>query len=261
MDQLPIQFFYINMDHNGDRRRRMEQQAEQYGIKLHRIAGVNGAALSDAELTAYDRRRRQSMYAAPMSKGEHGCILSHLKAMQVLWDSGAEYGVILEDDAVWDEHFLPRLRYLIEHTAGWQCIKLYTEPCKHYRVTNNPADAPVQLTFPKKMPWGAIGWLYRRSALPGIQEGFKRYWMGFDVQLVHILFSRSITACGVTPNLVSTSDPCNENSSIDAVESRTISYQTRPTRLQYLRRRFSVWGMACGKLMMRRRLKQSLSFH
>lgn len=261
-----IVLYYLNLDRDTMRRDDMEQQAREQGVVLHRIPGILGSELEDGDLTSYEAARRLRIMPTPLGAGEHGCILSHLKAMKTFLATNAEYAVILEDDAVILPGLMDNLRYLTAHTSGWGFVKLYSEPTTMFESPKNPEDAKVKLAFHKKLPWGAVAYLLTRSTAQKIIELFERgYWLAFDVQLAYFLLRYDIPAAGVMQNLVSTHFPFNEQSAIDDTESRRPVVTgkqgfTLKTLLRYLNYRRSVWMMAYLKLRGRRTLAKALKF-
>jgi len=74
---------YINLDRRVDRQQSLEAQMEHAQLSCSRMSAVD----SEAE-------------RIPAVKA---CRLSHIKALELLLQSSAPYGLILEDDAVWIE--------------------------------------------------------------------------------------------------------------------------------------------------------------
>ena len=83
----------INLAARRDRRDFMESQFHDKGLEAARLDAVT------AEDAARVRRQAKGT-AARFSDIEVACNLSHRKAWQAVVDSGAEAGVVLEDDAV-----------------------------------------------------------------------------------------------------------------------------------------------------------------
>ena len=260
-EETDVSYFYINLSSAVERRASAEKQARDFGIDLQRIEAIAGRDLAENSLSSYDRKRRRQEFASDLTMNEHACILSHCKALRAFLDSGAEYGVILEDDFVLQAHFRESIDYLTRRTSGWQCLKLYTGDGQLFPLGPRRPDAPVRLVFPKKLPWVAVGTLYTRAGALLTLDGFRRYWMGYDVQWAWHLLSGRIPVCGVSPSLVTTSDPNNEASTIDAGDPRDAHFRTgrqEQTWRQYAWHRLAVWRMSWGKWRMRRSMKHVL---
>lgn len=260
-----IRYYYINLDRAAERRETAEAQAAKFGIELQRIEAIAGKDLDISALPAYDSKRRLSEFAAELSPNQHACIMSHLKALQAFVDSGAEYGVIMEDDLQLHPQFNEGIAWLTQHTSGWQALKLWTGDGKIYPLHTPQEGCPWSIVFPKKLPWVAVGNIYTQEGAKGILDGFKRYWLGYDAQWAWVtLVTGDIPCCGISPSLVVSSDPKNEKSTIDAeANSRVAAFakqKKEQTWTQYIIHRLCVWTMACGKLRMRAKMKTLLQF-
>ncbi len=273
-----VAFYYINLDRSIDRKKAAEQQAAMHGINLQRVAAVDGRALKEEDLTAYDRAKRKLEYRTDLSPGEHACILSHLKTLRLFLETDKQYAVILEDDFVLHPKFTDGINWLVHKTSGWEALKLYTEDGKIYHLNKkSDSDDAWELIFPKKIPWVSVGNIYTRQAALTVLQSFKQYWMGFDTQLAWFLLTQKVAFAGIFPSLVSTSDPDNQDSTIDdggnryeaapilsstpenaSADSTTANTKNQLTMRQYVKHRLNVWRMAYSKWMMRQILKIKL---
>lgn len=266
---LGVILYYINLDRDTARRDDMEQQAREQGVVLHRIPGVFGADLKPDDLRSYDDKRRKRLSTASLGKGELGCLLSHVKAINAFLESDAKYAVIFEDDAVILPGFTDNLRYLIEHTSGWGYVKLYSDPTKMYETDLSPEEAEVKLAFHKKLPWKAVAYMLTTEAARTLLNLFnKSYWLPYDAQLAYFLMRYDIPAPGVIENIVSTHFPFNEESSINAIEDRRVPEACNQKKccickslVRYLNYRWHTWTMSYLKLRGRRTLRKHLQFH
>lgn len=87
--------YVINLDHKTDRMARMQALLDAAGLAFERVAGVNGRALSEAELAPWSACHPEG--SRILSAGEIGCLLSHREAWARIAASG-EPGVVVEDD-------------------------------------------------------------------------------------------------------------------------------------------------------------------
>ena len=79
----------------------MESEAAVRGLALGRIAAVDGSVPQVAAAAAALPPGRYGR----MSAGAYGCFLSHRAAWQAILDSGAPWGLVLEDDLLMSEVF------------------------------------------------------------------------------------------------------------------------------------------------------------
>lgn len=261
-----INLYYINMDSAVARREAAERQALSHGLDIQRVPAVIGRELTEADLVGFDAEKRRREYHFDMTMGEHACTMSHLKALRQFLESDADMGVVLEDDFVLHPRFQEGLRWAVEHTGGWQVMKLFTDDGKLYPTPVESPDGNWRLVFPKKILWVAVGNLYTREGARRVLEGFRRYWVPFDVQLAEIMLRTDITVCGITPSLATTSDPQSQSSSIDASSKESgqvsrvevLANTGRRSLCQYIRRRLGIWAVSRGKRRMRRNLRHRL---
>lgn len=261
-----INFYYINLDSAKERRDAAEQQARSQGLNIQRVPAVIGRELTESDLVGFDVEKRRKEYHFEMTMGEHACSMSHLKALRQFLESDADMGVVLEDDFVLHPQFKEGLRWAVEHTEGWQIMKLFTQDGKLYPMPVESPDGNWRLVFPKKILWGAVGYLYTREGARRVLEGFRRYWVPFDVQLAEIMLSKNIPVCGISPNLISTYDPQSQASSIDASNRETgegsrvevLANTNKRSLCQYVRRRLGIWAVSWRKWRMRRNMHHHL---
>ena len=247
-----IIYLAINLPSSIERREHIIREGESQGISIQIIEAVSGKSLTPEQKAMYDSRKRESMYLSHLTANEQACAHSHRKALQILLDSDADYAVVFEDDATLEPTFREGIKYLTESLPGWECCKLYTEPSRLYPLCRHLTDAPIQPVFPKKLPWGAIAYMYSRAGAEKILAHWKSIWLGADTQLADIMLSHHIPVIGVTPNLVGTLYACNEQSDIDDGGQRYVEKRSpRRTLMQYLRYRSSVIQRAVGKWLMR----------
>ncbi len=254
MSSPSINYYYINLDRSPDRRERCEAQAAQYGIPLERVAAVDGTALTEADLCHYDKKTA----LRELRVGEHACVLSHAKVLRTFLATDAAYCVIFEDDVTFFPHTKSTIEYIVTQLTGWGCVRLYTETSKVYPVMKRSTIDPCELVFPRKVLWGSIANLFTRAAAEQLLEALNCYNQGIDSFIGCTFLSRRIPICGVFPNAVSTWDPCNENSLIDASASAPRINRRKPSLAFYIRRRLHVWKVALHKIRMRGILKRKL---
>lgn len=264
MKEPNIIYLAINLPASTKRREHIQQQGSLQGITVQIVEAVSGKTLTDEQKKMYDSRKRESMYINHLTPNEQACVHSHRKALSTFLASEADYAVVLEDDATFEPNFVSGIKFMINSVPGWECCKLYTEPSVLYPLCPTIADAPVQPVFPKKIPWGAIGYLYSRAGAEKVLSHFDSFWLGADTQLADIMLKHRIPVTGVVPNLVNTLYAHNEQSDIDAGGHRIIGApaahyiptRTKRTLMQYLRYRSSVIGRAIGKWQMCRQMRR-----
>lgn len=259
MSAPSIIYLCINLPRSEDRRQSIAQQAERIGIRIELVEAIAGADLPPVA-PGYDSKARRRCYSQDLMINEQACVLSHIKALRTFVNSGADYGLIMEDDAMLADNFAAGLEELLHHWQGWEVAKLYNTPDigKLYPVVDAPvAGAAVTPVFPKKLLWGAVGYLYTRRGAEKLLAGLQSFSLAADALIGATLLELRIPTIGITPAIMLTYDPNNEQSSIDPGKERVLKKPKR-SLAQYIFYRLSVWKVTLGKWRMRRMMRRLL---
>ena len=253
--------FYINLDRAADRRESMESQIAQLGLDFTRIRATTGDALDPELIKRYDERARMHEFPFGLIPNEHACVHSHLRALKAYLDTGAPYGLICEDDCIFEPGFRDGLEYAITKTRGWEVLRLYSDHGgKRTDLLPPHPGAPFELVFPSKVIYVAVCLLYTRKGAQAVLDGFRRYSNPYDFDWGRILLGGNIPVCGIYPNIARTSNPNNETSSISTADQVRLSFDgsTRQNLRQLLTRRLWTWYLSYKKRCMCRLLKRVL---
>lgn len=98
LSRREIVSYVINLDRSIDRWQHIKSQAEEFGLDVQRIAGVEIDPASATQWPDYDRVAFVRGNGRPMLPQEYGCYLAHVKALNAFLESTAECAVIMEDD-------------------------------------------------------------------------------------------------------------------------------------------------------------------
>lgn len=88
----------INLRSSPDRLERAQQTLAAAGLSVERFDAVDGRSADLTTHPDYDPDMAIARYGRHLSSGEVACYLSHKACLQAFLDSGAPYGLILEDD-------------------------------------------------------------------------------------------------------------------------------------------------------------------
>lgn len=218
------------------------------------IAGKDLAPL----VPEYDPVERAKTFAYDLTPNEIACVLSHKKAIRFFLDSGAEYAVIMEDDALLAPNFVEGVYEAIRHISGWEMAKLNTDDNSKLYPTGDPGGTYTRAVFPKKLLWVSVGWLYTRRGAERMLDALKSFSLPADVQFGHYVLERQIPTIGISPSLITSSDPHSEKSTLRDNRAPSPVPIRQRSLLQFIRYRLSVWGVSCGKLRMRRLLRRCI---
>lgn len=137
MTSYPV--FLINLAGSDDRLASAQAQLERAEVAFQRIEAVDGRNLAATDFETYDDTAARAFFGRAMASGEVGCYLSHVKAAQAVLDSGAPYGLVLEDDFKASPQTWPVLDDVISQLntgvlPGWELVNL----CRAPRVVTQP---------------------------------------------------------------------------------------------------------------------------
>ncbi|MEL6450468.1 MAG: glycosyltransferase family 25 protein [Pseudomonadota bacterium] len=96
MTDLPV--FLINLDGSDARLAAARTALQAQGIAFVRIAAHDGRGQAPQEVPAYSSAGTRAKMGRDLTGGEVGCYLSHIRAAQAFVDTGAPFGLVLEDD-------------------------------------------------------------------------------------------------------------------------------------------------------------------
>lgn len=120
---LGFRAYVINLPKASHRLRSMENQLRHAGIPWTRIAAVNGRMLTLPIPEFHASWHRVCTGRRPIM-AEIGCYLSHLEALRTFLATEDEYGLILEDDANFDERLTAILVETMQHGDCWDILRL-----------------------------------------------------------------------------------------------------------------------------------------
>lgn len=265
MNSQDVKFYVINLPSAEGRREFMLCQAEDAGVSVEIVSAISGSELKPEDRTSYDWQRRARYMPTGLSDNEVACVLSHRKTLKAFLDSGAPYGVVLEDDVEMMPQFAAAIDELIHHLHGWQVAKLYTADGKLYPLLGKHRDkeAVVHAVFPKKIMWRSGAYMYTREGAKTLYEKLFSFWQAADTQIADILLREKVPTIGVTPSPVDVSE-LDKDSCIDADEGGrrgercVIFTRGRRSFAQYCRYRVYILTLSCLKVRMRRMMRRLL---
>lgn len=166
--------YLINLDRSPDRLSVMTDRLKAIDVTFERVSAIDGINLETKEFVV---DVPNALYPYTLTAGEIGCYLSHRKCWQKIVDSGEDWGLVLEDDCI----FQPCASQYLTNT-NW-----IPKECKliHFYYTTQRA-AYTDKTI--KLPNGNV--LFRvRVSLP---VGAYAYLMSREAALTALKLSKTI---------------------------------------------------------------------
>lgn len=224
-----IKTYVINLETNKDRIDAVGRILETFGMTYTRVPAVDGRECEPTEFVDYDARRAQRYLGRNLVGAEIGCYRSHLSAVQQFLESDAQYGLILEDDALLLSNpvdiILRSITMLETVDKEWRLInagaKNFKIGTKIGRISEKDFDTDLYAAhyFPMlahALVWsrsGAREFIDNHQTIFAPVDNYFRYWL-----------SRSGHGYAFWPAPVST---INMESQIYSKDGRKRSYQDR----------------------------------
>lgn len=96
--QQNIPIWVLNLKRDEDRRQFIQTQLQAFGVEFEMIEAVDGRSLTEEDLSAYSENAAIAACGRPLSRGEIGCALSHIKIWKRIIREKIDEVLVLEDD-------------------------------------------------------------------------------------------------------------------------------------------------------------------
>ena len=128
MGSLKYKIFVINMPGSKERWEYVKTQLDGFKADYERVEGIDVSKLSEGELDKYySYSKNRKTYPKPLTRGEIGCHMAHIKCWEEALRRNLDFAVVLEDDISIDDRFPEALKFLESHPSGWDFIRLQAE--------------------------------------------------------------------------------------------------------------------------------------
>lgn len=178
---------YINLDRVPQRRAFMEAQLAAAGIAATRISAVDRAAPGFTPRGGLGRVREDVFIemnhdGRPYVAGEEACLQSHVLALTRFLDSGAPFGLILEDDAELAPGFRGLLDEIVAQADLWDLVKLEGNRRRGRRpaLVVAPLTPPYRLVASMNQAAGAAALLFSRRAAETVRDRIAAAFEPYD---------------------------------------------------------------------------------
>ena len=196
----PCPLLIINLPSSTDRHDAMAAQLVRLGLEAEFIEAVDGRAMDPRQRASYCAESYAAFHS-PLTAGEIGCYLSHLKALQRIADQGWPRAVVLEDDVPLPEDFAERLSVVCQEADGAiDLIKLagHLRHCLVLQVLSN-GDCLVRYRRP---PIGAYALLWSSAGAHKMLAHSRLIKRPIDVEIKH-WWEMNLRIATLSPELVS----------------------------------------------------------
>jgi glycosyl transferase, family 25 len=119
-----IPIWLINLPRATDRRVKMEAQLAKLGVTYRLFPGVDGKAEAERLMKTVDLAAFERNTGRKILMGGIGCYHSHLGVWREFLETGHPIALIMEDDVVFHDDFLPAIDLALQATEHWDFLKL-----------------------------------------------------------------------------------------------------------------------------------------
>ena len=166
LDNIPI--FIINLKDRPERKKEMQEELDRHDMKGKFIIAYDGRNL-DLNVLKENNFFTEKDDIRPLRRGEIGCYFSHIKCWELILESGKPYGMVLEDDVIFDSKFRTKFNDIFENVKDldWDIISL-GRSCKTGWFDNDCLDGTIiykNAFRPTIMGYGAFAYIIKTSTI------------------------------------------------------------------------------------------------
>lgn len=200
---MRVKVYLINLDRSSDRLARCAPLLDRLGLPWERVPAVDGRALPPEVLARLNPHPApHGEWFRPLTPGEIGCFLSHLRCWELIQAQGPEVGIVLEDDfALTDDCTLERLGRLARSANGqapWDVLKL-TRLRQGARTAAELGDG-LALCEGGKGPEDGCGYMVSQRGAAKLTPRREHLLRPVDFELKHT-WERDLTVYSARPNM------------------------------------------------------------
>ena len=195
--------FLINLDRSADRLARCAPILDGLGLSWERVPGIEGKGLGAERLAALNPHPApHGEWFRPLTPGEIGCFLSHLRCWQLIEERGLDCAIVLEDDfALRDGCTLARLQALAASATGpapWDVLRL-TRLRRGARTVAALGDG-LALCHGGTGPEDGTGYIVSRRGAAKLTPRREHLLRPVDFELKHV-WERDLTVYSASPDM------------------------------------------------------------
>ncbi|AYV83999.1 MAG: glycosyltransferase family 25 [Hyperionvirus sp.] len=173
LSEVPI--FIINLKARRERKRLAVREMRKHNISAEVVNGIDGNSLDRGELIRHGLIDDETGYRK-LRKGEIGCYFSHLRCWELIWRTGKEYGIVLEDDVVLDDNFRGKFNRLLSDLEGvrWDYICLGRRCNRRWfndRDCDHGKEIVKNIYYPSLMGYATFAYVIKRDVIKRLMKG------------------------------------------------------------------------------------------
>lgn len=235
--------YFINLEKDLEKRADIITLSENLFKDYEIINAINGNALTKVELNeVYSEKKTLEYFNRPLTKGEVGCALSHIKIYKKILNQELPFALICEDDILFSEDLDEVINKCL-NLDNWDCIMLghfrgedkFIETTASFWHSKNIVNDYKLVRFAEKS-YGAHGYLLSKE---GAKKLIKATSIKIDRPLDHYTGdSNYLKLYGVSPICISLNPRYLEKSNLKSDRAKIVTkFISQNTKTQNILRK------------------------
>ena len=179
--------YLINLDESTERLANVDAQLKAHNISYERVSAVLGKDLTDEDVANYyNEEEGKKYYYRSLSRGEVGCFLSHRLCWKKILESGAPFGIILEDDLQVTGNVHEAIGLIEQLDFAWDLVKLapYNRKVRK-EVLSHKLNENFSLVIHNKVMAGTPATIYSREGARKLLKATEKFYRPIDTDIQH----------------------------------------------------------------------------
>lgn len=200
MDIPPV--FVINLDKSPERMEKIAMRLNELDIPFERVAAVYGSNLSEYDLNSvYSSRLNARIYRRPLTMGEIGCYMSHLKVWKIIVDRLIPCALVIEDDILIDSNVKMLSKKLAKYANSYDVVKFFCKKTNPKIIERVSVGEGYDLCRFNKVPIGNLAQLVSLEGAKKLLKTYSTFGRSVDEDIQH-WWEADLNVLGIFPSAV-----------------------------------------------------------
>lgn len=182
---MNLNVYVVNLDASTERLAQADLELKNHQIQYQRISAVDGRQFDVHAQAGYHSEKAHYYTGRDLLGSEVGCYLSHKKALEQFVASGADWGLILEDDlklcADFKAKILETICYIEDQNIECDVLNLVSNKRKISRQLTTIQGHDLLRAY--YFPISALGLLWSKAGAQAFLAQLHELYMPIDVEI------------------------------------------------------------------------------
>ncbi|MDB2384503.1 glycosyltransferase family 25 protein [Endozoicomonas sp.] len=212
---ITIPAFVICLEREAERRLRIKQHLDAFGIDFSFSAAVDGRTLTPNDREQYYSEALSiKTRGRPMAAGELGCYLSHSRIWEKMVSERIPQALIIESDAVFTEEAVHVINAIEKQSLSWELLMLYYRECfPAFRDRKSLTSQSKMVRFSNKSAC-TTAYLITLTGAKKLLKTAYPIQMPVDDYMTGGYINKNINTFGIHPRTIHITDDALETSTI-----------------------------------------------